>query len=489
MTLTLPRISATLAIVSAPVLLLALAPGCGGNKENDYKPKPAYSGKAVDLPAVPTLPKKPKKQGDAYTVSGAIHDLRSRVHAEALLKQEQISVVGYIIKTNLADAPPCAVHKTGKADGKECEKLQVPIPTFWIADEKGAPEKEAIPVMGWASNFAKIFDAVEKYKKPNNKEAAKDDTWGVAIPNPIPAKDAKVKVTGKYSTTFTLASQGVESNPLAGIVTYKSMEYLEPPPTPGILPGMKPLAGGLRAVGGEIDSTEGRGGRDVRARPRAHAHDLEGSRRGRAGWIERKLHVRGAVGVEGGVRIAESGREEDDLHSLEILRGRAGPRRRAIGPGACRQVLLVRPRLAAGEERRADGDRRAGEQQRRPDDVGVRARARAILLLVADPLVGQLGRLHEDQVRPADRHRRAGDRSDGSRRRIRGERGDVPITNGAGALQRARVRPPNLDVDPIGIDAPVRRQRARSLGPHEPRRRLSHRNLHPRRDRAGARRQ
>ena len=150
-----------------------------------------------------------------------------------------MGIIGYIIKTNLAEAPPCAVHKTGKADGKECEKNPPPIPAFWIADEKTSPLTEAIQVMGWASNYAKIFDAIEKYKKKDNKDVAKDDTWGVVIPNPLPAKDGKVKVVGKYSTSFTLASQGVEANPLTGIVTYKVMEYLEPPPEGGTLPGMK----------------------------------------------------------------------------------------------------------------------------------------------------------------------------------------------------------------------------------------------------------
>ncbi len=233
------RAVATALFALIPVSLVALAPGCGGDKA-EYKPRPAYSGKAANLPAVPTLSKKPKKVGDAYTVAGAIHDLRSRIHGPKLVAQEQVAIVGYIIKTNLADAPPCAVHKTGKADGKECEKNPPPVPAFWIADEKTSPMSEAIPVMGWASNFAKLYDAIEKFKsKTPAKDPPKDDTWGVVIPNPIPAKDAKVKVVGKYSTSFTLASQGVEANPLTGIVTYKVMEYLEPPPVPGTLPGMK----------------------------------------------------------------------------------------------------------------------------------------------------------------------------------------------------------------------------------------------------------
>ncbi len=240
------RALGTTFLLVAPALVAAGLVGCGEGDKFAYKPKPAYSGKAVSLPAVPTLPKKPKKNADgSYTVWGAIHDLRSRVHGPKLVAQESVSITGYIIKTNLGDAPPCAVHKGGKADGKECEKTPPPIPAFWIADDKASPPSEAIAVMGWASNFAKIYDAIEKYKKPatgadkDKPVVAQDDMWSVAIPNPIPAKDAKVKVTGKYGTTFTLASQGMESNPLTGIMTYKEVTYLEPPPVPGTLPGMK----------------------------------------------------------------------------------------------------------------------------------------------------------------------------------------------------------------------------------------------------------
>nr|MCU0659063.1 hypothetical protein [Polyangiaceae bacterium] len=155
-----------------------------------------------------------------------------------LLEQESVTVVGYIVKTNLDEAPPCAVHKTGKKDGPECEKNPPPVPIFWIADEKGAPENKSIPVMGWAGNYADIYDAIQKYKQPKPKELVKNK-WGSDVPNPIPNKDAKVKVVGKYASSFTLASQGVESNPVTGIVTYKSLEYIEPPPTPGTLPGVR----------------------------------------------------------------------------------------------------------------------------------------------------------------------------------------------------------------------------------------------------------
>lgn len=231
------RSLSTIALVTVPVALLAFTPACG-NKHSEYKPKPAYSGKAVTLPPVPTLPKKEKKQGDAYTVWGAVHDLRSRVHRSKIMDKE-ITVVGYIIQTNMDSAPKCAVHKGGVKDGKECETTPPPYPEFWIADEKTATTKEAIQVMGWASNYAKIYDAITKYKTPNNKDAAKDDTLGIDMPNPLPAKDAKVKVTGKYSTNFSKGTSGAAANPLTGIIDFKKMETVEPAPNPATLPGMK----------------------------------------------------------------------------------------------------------------------------------------------------------------------------------------------------------------------------------------------------------
>jgi hypothetical protein len=227
-------------LVSLSIAMLAGLPlaGCGDSKEGAYKPKPPASGKAANLPSVPTLPQKPKKVGDSYTVWGLIHDMRSRVHSAEVLEKE-VTVTGYIVKTNLPDAPACAIHKTGKKDGKECEATPPPIPTFWIADEKGTAEKDAVQVMGFARNFAVLYDALEKYKRPNNKDVVKDDVWGVDVPSPLPSKDAKVKLVGTYSTSFTKAAQGAESNPMTGIIAFKTMQYLEPAPEPGTLAGVK----------------------------------------------------------------------------------------------------------------------------------------------------------------------------------------------------------------------------------------------------------
>jgi hypothetical protein len=211
--------------------------GCGGDDEA-YVPKPAFSGKKPSLPAVPTLPTKAKKQGDAYTIWGVTHDLHSRVHVEDV-KDKKISLVGYIVKTNYDTAPKCSIHKTGKGDSADCK---AEIPTFYIADEKGEA-KDMIPVMGWASNFAQIFSLIEGIDKAaKGKEGEvklKDEFWAVDLPNPLPNMNAKVKVTGQYGVTSTKATGGAASNPKYGIMTVEKIEYLEPPADKVYLPGMK----------------------------------------------------------------------------------------------------------------------------------------------------------------------------------------------------------------------------------------------------------
>lgn len=226
-----------LAVSVSLVASTALLGGCGG-EEKQYEPKPAVSGRKASLPAVPTLPQKAKKVGDAYTVWGVTHDLRSRVH-EQDVKDKKISIVGYIVKSNLEKAPACAVHKTGKADPPDCK---APVPTFQIADDKGET-KDMIDVMGWASNFAQIYSMIEALDKaPKGKESEvklADEFWGGDLPNPIPAVGAKVKVTGTYGITFSRSTGGAAANPRYGIMTAEKIEVLEPAPEPATLPGMK----------------------------------------------------------------------------------------------------------------------------------------------------------------------------------------------------------------------------------------------------------
>jgi hypothetical protein len=209
-----------------------------GEEAKPYQPKPAYSGKRPTMPAVPTLPAKQKKVGDAYTVWGATHDLRSRVHSDDF-RDKQTSIVGYIVKTNYEDAPDCAIHKTGKADPPDCK---APVPTFWIADEMGEKE-EMVQVMGFASNFAQLFTLIEGIDKAAKGEEDKvelaDEFWGMPLPNPIPEVGAKVKLTGSYGVTFTKATKGAAANPKHGIMTPEKIEYLEPPKKRAALRGMK----------------------------------------------------------------------------------------------------------------------------------------------------------------------------------------------------------------------------------------------------------
>lgn len=229
------------ALISSALIGLAALSSLGcTNDEVAYEPKPAYTGEKANLPPVGQVPQKPVKQGEAYTVWGAGYHLRSRVYTRDI-NGKDIQLTGYIVKTNLPDAPECAVHETGKGDPEGCEP---PIPTFWLGDTPDAPLDETIRVMGWASNFAQIYDAIKEYKKrersrKTDQEPLSDAFWGVNIPNPLPVKGAKVTVKGNYATTFTKATTGVVSDPLMGVMTYDSIEYQEKPDEVATLPGMR----------------------------------------------------------------------------------------------------------------------------------------------------------------------------------------------------------------------------------------------------------
>lgn len=210
---------------------VVLTPACGGNDE-PYKPAPAWSGRRPNLPTPPTLTNAPIKVGDAYTIAGASHHLRSRIHDKEVTKAS-ITIQGYIVEENVSSAPDCAIHKTGKADPENCN---AEIPSFWIADEKNASkDKPRIRVLGWAKNFASVFEAMQKYKnlkeiKNPEKDLYKDEMWNVDVPFPLPAVGAKVKVTGKYGFTFTKSSTGIVSDPVNGVLTYEKIEVVEPAP-------------------------------------------------------------------------------------------------------------------------------------------------------------------------------------------------------------------------------------------------------------------
>jgi len=230
-----------LVVVASLGLAAPLAAGCGSN-DDVYKAAPSYSGKKADLPSVPTLPTTPMKVGEAYTIFGAIHQLRSRYHADDVTKKD-ITIQGYIVDTNVATAPACAVHKIGKKDPDDCKSE---IPSFWIADNKGDKAGQKIRVLGWASNFANVSEAMDKYKgakeapkhaeKPENAGKPgyliQDEVWNSDIPYPIPGIGERVKVTGHYGMVSSKASSGLVTDPQSGVMTYASMEVLEPPTEP-----------------------------------------------------------------------------------------------------------------------------------------------------------------------------------------------------------------------------------------------------------------
>ncbi|MCC6521121.1 MAG: hypothetical protein IT373_00535 [Polyangiaceae bacterium] len=243
------------------IALLALAlvapavVGCG-QSEKPYEPKPAYSGdKRPTMPPVPALPNKPKKDGDAYTIWGASHDLNSVVHGDDFKDKQDVKITGYIVATNYealcADkmkpapgeicVPECAVHEGGKADPDGCK---APVPTFWIADDKAGDVKSAMRVMGWASNFAALYDVVKAIDKETDdakKDAVEvmDKFFSVKIPVPLPIKGVKVKVTGSYGFNYSRSTAARQSDPFMGIMTYQSIEYVEKPTERAMLPGMK----------------------------------------------------------------------------------------------------------------------------------------------------------------------------------------------------------------------------------------------------------
>lgn len=223
-------------------VLLAASAGCSGD-DNPYKPQPAWSGKKANLPAPQSPPSTPIKTGDSYTVSGAVHQLRSMLHSKDVTANP-ISITGYVVDSNVGRAPECAIHKTGKADPDKCTPE---VPSFWIADEKGNTKGLKIRVVGWARNFAVICDAMKNYNKlkpgEQPKEATKDDILNVDLPNPLPAVGAKVKVTGSYNVFKTVVSDMV-SEPLGGVMAMQKLDTTEPAPTPAAFSVKKPDCGG-----------------------------------------------------------------------------------------------------------------------------------------------------------------------------------------------------------------------------------------------------
>lgn len=209
----------------APVSGVVVAPA------EPYPPEGSPAGATPELPVV-ALRRQPLKSGEAYTVWGLGYSLRSRQHRETVTR-EPVVVSGYIVATNLARAPACAVHPGGIVDPEDCRS---PIPAFWLGDRPDAPLAECVKVMGFASNYAQIYDAIHAMDRG---EQAFDAFWGGEIPNPLPAVGARVAVTGQFGTTFSMASSGSEVDETMGILTFRSMQTLEPASELATLPGVK----------------------------------------------------------------------------------------------------------------------------------------------------------------------------------------------------------------------------------------------------------
>jgi hypothetical protein len=101
-------------LLALPFLAAPALVGCGDAGE-PYQPIVPPAGVKANLPSVPSVPSHPIKEGEAYTVWGASYHLRSRVHHNDVAGRD-LKVTGYITATNLAEAPKCAVHATGKED-------------------------------------------------------------------------------------------------------------------------------------------------------------------------------------------------------------------------------------------------------------------------------------------------------------------------------------------------------------------------------------
>jgi hypothetical protein len=157
------------------------------------------------------------------------------MHAKDVTSPPAITITGYIVDSNIGRAPDCAVHKTGKADPEGCAPE---VPSFWVADNKDDTKGLKVRVVGWARNFAVIYDAMKAYKnikcpgdQPTEKQVVTDDMLNVPEPCPLPAIGAKVKITGAYNVAKTVVSDMV-SEPVGGVMALQKLETLEPAAEP-----------------------------------------------------------------------------------------------------------------------------------------------------------------------------------------------------------------------------------------------------------------
>lgn len=178
------------------------------------------------------MPDAPARDGDVFSVAAAVHAFRSAAESEELARGP-ITIEGFIIDTNLGRAPKCALLRRGVPSPPNCK---AELPTFLLGERRGQmPDVEKrIRVIGWASSFSEVLTA-EQGAASGKKTS--DDRWGVEIPIPLPAVGAKVRVTGRYGAEFSKSAHEIVLDPFYGIVTYESMQVLEPAPKPAKLGG------------------------------------------------------------------------------------------------------------------------------------------------------------------------------------------------------------------------------------------------------------
>jgi hypothetical protein len=214
-----------------PVVTASATPAPSCSTERAYVPQPAWSGPSPQLPAIPALPTTPLRNGDAYTVYGAAHELRSIADAKQVTSSS-ISIIGYVVDSTIPSAPPCARHRQGQPEPESCE---APLPSFWIADDTTGQADPRVRVVGWARNYSVVFDAMAAYRKlPAGKapdHPLHDDILGVDVPFPLPAVGMRVKVTGTYNTSRVVGTS-MASDPLGGVMSFQKWEVLEPAPAP-----------------------------------------------------------------------------------------------------------------------------------------------------------------------------------------------------------------------------------------------------------------
>ncbi len=216
-------------VASAPPATTVVKPEVC-DEGDPYRPRAAPTAPQPNLPPVPELPDVPVKIGADYTVAGAVRRLQSRYHAADFAND--VTLVGVIVATNLASAPACAIHRVGKRDPERCMSE---IPSFTIADDAQAAAR--IRVLGWASNFATVFEAITLAQSVTSAPIRpyRDERWAVDVPTPLPAVGAKVRVHGRYGLTFTKSSTGMVADPESGVFTVTSVDTIVPATTPAKL--------------------------------------------------------------------------------------------------------------------------------------------------------------------------------------------------------------------------------------------------------------